>query len=558
MRCPTTVPAGLFAAFLALAAGVAINFLFWWSQGRMQNLPDALEPRIKSASFSPYRRGQSPFTEAFTREQLEEDVAVAARHFERIRTYSSRGLFGEVPALAQKYGLKVMLGAWVGAHVDDNEEEIAEAIRLANAYPDTVERVIVGNEVILREEMTPELLIRYIRRVKAAIRQPVTYADVWGYWILHPELVREVDAITIHILPYWEDPPTSLDHVLEHMQNAHDKIAAAYPGKPILVGEIGWPSAGRVRRDAVPGRVAQARFVREIINLAHARGIDYNIFELFDEPWKAMQEGTVGAHWGLIDVDRHAKFPLTGPMSDKPYWLAAFVASSALAALLALAAVLSRPPASVGRAALLGLCAQLLATLLAASAEQSWNLAYGPASWLSGALMTGGGALLALLVFAELADQGNGRPGPAPLDPAVARLDRLRRLRPDLSRTGLIGLLDLACSATAVALTVGLVIDPRFRDFRVAQFLPAGLALGLRTLAARGPAQAMGTPREEWLFVAVFLAGAAAIPVLEGLINPAAWAWAGTLLLLGAPWAVAIVRQRRAVSRAARRALAGD
>jgi len=547
MRSPTPVLAGVFAALAALAAGAALNFLFWWSQGRLQNLPDALEPRIKSASFSPYRRGQSPFNTAFTREQLEEDIAVAARHFQRIRTYSNRGQFEPVPELARKHGLKVMLGAWVGAHLDDNEDEIAGAIRLANAYPDTVERVIVGNEVLLREELTPELLIRYIRRVKAAIRQPVTYADVWGYWILHPEIVREVDAITIHILPYWEDPPTSLDHVLEHMLHAYDAVARAYPGKPILIGEIGWPSAGRERRDAIPGRVAQARFVREIINLAHARGIDYNIFELFDEPWKAGQEGAVGANWGLIDVDRRIKSPLTGPMSEKPYWLDAFLASTALAALLAGLALRLRPPRSPGRAALLALAAQGLAGLLAVSAEQSVLLAFGAAGVASGVLLTGGGALLGLLVFSELADLAAGLPGPRPLLPAVARLDVLRRLRIDASRTGLIGLLDLVCTLTAVALTIGLIIDPRYREFRVAQFLPAGLCLLLRALLARGPARPVGTPREEWLFVFVFAVGAAVIPVQEALVNLAAWAWSATLLLLAAPWVLSLWRQRRAM-----------
>lgn len=550
MRSQTPVLAGFLAALAALALGVALNFAFWWVQGRPQDLPDALDPRIKSASFSPYRRGQSPFATPFTREQLEEDMAVAARHFERIRTYSNRGQFEPVPELAQKYGLKVMLGAWVGAHLADNEDEIEGAIRLANAYPDTVERIIVGNEVLLREEMTPELLIRYIRRVKAAVKQPVTYADVWGYWLLHPEIVREVDAITIHILPYWEDPPTALDHVLEHMLRAHAAIARAYPGKPILIGEIGWPSAGRVRRDAVPGRVAQTRFVRQIINLAHERGIDYNIFELFDEPWKAAQEGTVGGNWGLIDVDRHIKFPLTGPVSEKPYWLNAFLASSALAALLAGLALRLRPPRGPGRAALLCLAAQFSATMLAASAEQSLRLAFGAAGVLSGVLMTGGAAALCLLVFSELADLAAGLPGPAPLAPAVARLESVRRLRPDLSRAGLIGLLDLAFSLAALALVIALIIDPRYRDFRVAQFLPAALCLGLRLLATREPARPVGTPREELLFVAAFAIGAVVIPVKEGLVNPAAWAWAATLLLLAAPWAVSILRLRRAARQA--------
>jgi len=551
MRSRPNALASLATAFLALAAAVALNFAFWWIQGRPQDLPDAKTPRIKSASFSPYRSGQSPFGQPFTRQQLEEDMAVAAKHFTRIRTYSNTHQFAAVPELAQKYGLKVILGAWVGANLEDNEKEIAGLIQAANAYPDAVERVVVGNEVLLRSELTPALLIDYIRRVKAAIKQPVTYADVWEYWLLYPQVAKEVDSITIHVLPYWENNPTPLEHTIDHMLHAHAKIAQAYPGKPILIGEIGWPSAGRVREAAVPGRVAQARFVRQIINTAEEKGIDFNIFELFDEPWKSGQEGTVGGNWGLIDVDRHMKFPLTGPVSEKPYWLDAFLASSVFAALLAGLALRLRPCASLGGTALLCLAAQGLATLLAASAEQSLRLAFGPIGLLGGVLMTGGGALLCLLVFSELADRAAGQTGPKPLAPVIARLEALRSRRLDLkSRAGLVGLLDLVFGLAALAQAFGLVVDPRYRDFRVAQFLPIALCMLLRLLATRELPRPVGSPREEWLFVLCCLAGAVVIPLKEGLMNPAALAWGGTLLLVAAPWGLFILRQRQAVAKA--------
>jgi exo-beta-1,3-glucanase (GH17 family) len=554
MRPLSQTLAALAAALVALAAAVALNFAFWWVQGRPQDVPDALDPRIKSASFSPYRTGQSPFGQSFTRAQLEEDVALAARHFERIRTYANTAQFAPVPELAQKHGLKVILGAWIGADLKDNEEEIAGVIKAANAYPDTVERVVVGNEVLLRQEITPELLLGYIHRVKAAVKQPVTYADVWAYWLENPRVAAAVDSITIHILPYWENTPTPLERVIPHMLEAHAKIAAAYPGKPILIGEIGWPSAGRVRRDAVPGRVAQARFVREIINTAHERGIDYNVFELFDEPWKAAQEGAVGGSWGLIDVDRHMKFPLTGPVSEKPYWLTAFLLSSSAAALLCALALSLRPPRGPGRAALVALAAQGLCTLLAVSAEQSLRLAFGVGGVLGGVLMTGGGALLGLLVFSELADAAAGRsPGPRPLKPVVARLEALRSLRfkpsgPEESRRSMaVGLLDLVFGLAALALTFGLMVDPRYRDFRVAQFLPVALCMLLRGLATREPPRPVGSPREEWLLAGIFVLGAVEIPVQEGLVNQAAWAWSATLLVLALTWGLSIHRQGQAV-----------
>jgi len=410
---------------------------------------------------------------------------------------------------------------------------------------------LVGNEVLLRREITPELLIDYIRRVKAAIKQPVTYADVWEFWLKYPQVAKEVDSITIHVLPYWENNPTSLEHVVEHMLTAHAAIARAYPGKPILIGEIGWPSAGRVRQGAVPSRVGQARFVRQIINTAEEQGIDFNLFELFDEPWKFGQEGTVGGNWGIIDVDRNIKFPLTGPVSEKPYWREAFLASSALAALLAGLALRLRPPRGFARTGLLCLAAQALATLLAVSAEQSLRLAFGPAGVIGGALMTGGGALLCLLVFSELADLAAGGPGPKPLAPVIARLEALRSLRLNLKkRVELIGLLDLIFGLAALALTFGLLVDPRYRDFRVAQFLPIGLCMTLRLLATRELPRPVGSPREEWLLVGTFLVGAVVIPLKETLANPAALAWGGTLLLLAVPWGLSIWRQRQAIRQA--------
>ncbi|GAB6127160.1 glycoside hydrolase family 17 protein [Humidesulfovibrio idahonensis] len=557
MRPIFKVLAGFSTALVALALAAALNFAFWWVQGRPQDVPDAKTPRIKSASFSPYRTGQSPFGQPFTREQLEEDLAVAAQHFTRIRTYSNGGQFAPVPELAQKYGLKVILGAWIGANLKDNEEEIAGAIKAANDYPEAVDRVVVGNEVLLRGEVTPDLLINYIRRVKAAIKQPVTYADVWEYWLLYPKVAKEVDSITIHVLPYWENTPTPLDRTIGHMLEAHAKISQAYPGKPVLIGEIGWPSAGRVREGAVPGRVAQATFVRQIMNTAEERGIDFNIFELFDEPWKANQEGTVGGNWGLIDVDRHMKFPLTGPVSEKPYWLMAFIASTGLAALLAGLALALRPPRGFGKTALICLAAQFLSTLLAASAEQSLRLAFGPIGAASGVLMTGGGALLCFLVFTELADRAAGpgkepapRLGPQPLLPVIARLESLRSWRCNLkSRVELVGLLDLMFGLAALSQTFGLLVDPRYRDFRVAQFLPVALCLTLRLFATRELPRPVGSPREEWLLVASFVIGAVVIPLKEGLMNPAALAWGGTLLLLAVPWGLSILRQRQAVAR---------
>ena len=183
--------------------------------------------------------------------------------------------------------------------------------------------MIVGNEVLLRQDLTANELRRYIRQVKQRVSQPVTYADVWEFWLRNPSLADEVDFITIHILPYWEDEPIGLDRrepdgtpsIEKHIIDIYKKVQARFPGKKIVIGETGWPSDGRMRSDARPGRVEQVRYFSTFRTIAEREKFDYNVVEAFDQYWKARQEGTVGATWGLLDAQRRDKFELGKPVS---------------------------------------------------------------------------------------------------------------------------------------------------------------------------------------------------------------------------------------------------
>ena len=239
-----------------------------------------------------------------------------------IRTYASLGGLQNVPAIARKYGLNVIQGAWIGGTTmaKENQAEIDQLIKAANEYPDVIKRVIVGNEVLLRGELKPEQLLQYIRQVKKAVKQPVSYADVWSFYMRYPEIAREVDFFTVHILPYWEDEPLKIEDTAAHIEKIYRKIREAYPGKPILIGESGWPSAGRERGWAVPGVVNEAKFIRSLVQLANKNGFDYNIVEAFNQPWKSQLEGVVGANWGLYSADREPVFPLTGNVTENPLW----------------------------------------------------------------------------------------------------------------------------------------------------------------------------------------------------------------------------------------------
>src|SRR5574343_578530 len=234
-----------------------------------------------SLSFAPFREGYSPLEETFPLvEHIDEDLRLLADKTHSIRTYASLGGLEPVPALARKYGLSMIQGGWLGYGYIDKQKEMAALIKSANENPDVVKRVIVGNEVLLRGDMDVDRLIGYIRQVKSAVKQPVSYADVWSMYMQHPELIKEVDFITIHILPYWEDRPISVEEAPEHIrkvvENVRREANTIAPNKAILIGESGWPSNGRQRGYSVPSVVNEAKFIRALLKVAKDNHFDVN------------------------------------------------------------------------------------------------------------------------------------------------------------------------------------------------------------------------------------------------------------------------------------------
>ncbi len=354
--------------FIAVAALADVAGWGWFN--RPVPVAISFDQPFPSVSFAPFRRhdglfrrDESPLTKVYpTPAEIESDLRSLVGVAKGVRTYTSEEGMQIVPALARKYGLEVTASAWLGTRRDTDELEVKALIKAANAYPDTIKRVIVGNEVLLRDDLTPAQLIGYIRTVRAAVKQPVSYADVWAFWLKHPELADEVDYITIHILPYWEDEPVGVDDAARHIVDIYKLVHRRFPGKPILIGESGWPTRGRDRGPAVPSRVDAARFVRTLAKVAKENGFDYNVVEAFDQPWKAELEGTVGANWGVLDSARRVKYRMSGPVEENPGWPLQAAAAALLGAVGAWW-VLRRGDMPAGRAAILAALAQLLAAL---------------------------------------------------------------------------------------------------------------------------------------------------------------------------------------------------
>jgi exo-beta-1,3-glucanase (GH17 family)/cellulose synthase/poly-beta-1,6-N-acetylglucosamine synthase-like glycosyltransferase len=317
----------------------------------MANRPVAEPPwpqQIQGFAFSPYRADQDAVAGEFpTAAQIDEDLALLKGRTRSVRTYTTDGTMALVPELARKRGIKVALGAWIDARASHNATQVEQAIRLARQNPNVI-RLIVGNEVVLRGDIPVSELTAYLDRVRTAVKQPVSTAEPWHVWIRHPELADHVDYLAVHMLPYWEG--ISAEGSIGYIEDKVALLEKTFPGKTIVLAEVGWPSNGRTRESAVASDANEAMFLRRFLHRAREQGYVYYLMEAFDQPWKAQSEGSVGAYWGVYDVNRQPKFPFTADIVRIPEWRVLAGTAVGLAVLmLAGFSVGSRKLATVGR-----------------------------------------------------------------------------------------------------------------------------------------------------------------------------------------------------------------
>jgi exo-beta-1,3-glucanase (GH17 family) len=514
----------------------AIVAVWWWLATPVVLVRAPIDPaaKLECVSYAPFRDTQTPLvpTTHISAAQISQDLAQLAEISNCVRTYSVENGLDQVPALAGKVGLKVIQGIWLGSNRLKNLAQISTAVGLTKQYPGVITAVVVGNEVLLRGEMTTADLAANIRAVKAQVSVPVTYADVWEYWLRNREVYEAVDFVTIHILPYWEDFPIRARHAAAHVDSIRKRLAVAFPNKEILIGETGWPSAGRMRDGALPSRTNQARVVSEILDLAKREGFRVNLIEAYDQPWKRQLEGTVGGYWGLIDADRRAlKYPAGIPISNYPQWkwlMGAGIGLCVLVFATAMATLRRRPwtPRPVSWLAV-ALSATTAGILLGVAADKMFYESYGIGGWLHwGALLLAGCA--APLLGAHALMSGRSLP------------TFLELLGPRQGRTGSIAtaLLGVALLLTAVIgseTALGFVFDPRYRDFPFAALTMAVVPFAALMLVNRP--QTGVRPIAEPVFAGLLSASAVYIGFNEGPNNwQSLWTCAIYLVLAVTLW----------------------
>ncbi len=521
---------------LLLISLSAIAAVWWWLAMPITLARAPIDPNAKlmCVSYAPFRGAQTPLspTTHVSAEEIAQDLEQLAKITDCVRTYSIENGLDQVPELAGKAGLKVIQGIWLGSNRLKNLAQIATVVHLAKEFPDVITSVVVGNEVLLRGEMTTADLAATIRSVKAQLAVPVTYADVWEYWLRNREIYEAVDFVTIHILPYWEDFPIRAKHAAAHVDDIRRRMAVAFPGKEILIGETGWPSEGRMREGALPSRTNQARVVSEILELAKRENFRVNLIEAYDQPWKRELEGTVGGYWGLFDSGRRAvKYPPGIPVSNYPAWKLQMACGMALSILVFGVGwlTLRRRPWKPRLASWIavGIYATTAGSLLGVAADKVFYESYGVAGWL------GWGALLLAAISSPLLCANALMAGRA-----LPTFLELLGPKPGRTRSGLTVILGVVL-AIAVLIgsetALGLVFDPRYRDFPFAALTMAVVPFSILTLLNR-PKDGV-RPLAEAVFAGL-LAGAALYTLFnEGKDNwQSLWTCAIYLLLAFTLW----------------------
>jgi cellulose synthase/poly-beta-1,6-N-acetylglucosamine synthase-like glycosyltransferase/exo-beta-1,3-glucanase (GH17 family) len=345
----------------------AAHAALWGLLQEKQRAPD-FSGILPSLSYAPFEPGHTVADIVADSEKVRADLKILSTLTRAVRLYASTEGNELVPPIAAEFGMKVTVGAWIDKDSNRNNREIEAAIKLARRNSNVI-GLVVGNETVYRGEQVPienlgplpetglepeeagrilreesqrnrdaeaqpqdkraeaarwalaennvYRLIKLIQRIKKSVNVPVTTGEIWNIWRDHPQLANSVDFIAAHVLPYWENfsHKQAVDQAVAMFQLLRDQ----FPGKRIVIAEFGWPSAGYNLRNANPGLFEQASVLRTFVGRAEAIGMEYNIVEAIDQPWK-FNEGGVGPYWGILNAAREPKFAWTGPVEDPAYW----------------------------------------------------------------------------------------------------------------------------------------------------------------------------------------------------------------------------------------------
>ncbi len=270
---------------------------------------EQLRSGVYGLCFSAYVEGQGA-GDQLTEAQVRRRIELIAPHTRWVRSFACTEGHELIARRAREKGLKTMVGAWISHDRDRNEREIAGLLTLAAAG--LVDIAVVGNEVLLRDEMPEAELLDYIRRVKAALPEdvPVGCVDAYYQFLERPALTAACDVLLPNCYPFWEG--TDIAMAAPYLRRMVGLVQAAGGEKRVIVTETGWPGHGQPVAGAVPSPENAMRYFVDVQQWARRDGVKLFYFSSFDEPWKLQQEGVVGTQWGLWDKDERPKYGAGG------------------------------------------------------------------------------------------------------------------------------------------------------------------------------------------------------------------------------------------------------
>jgi len=263
-----------------------------------------LEDGLHGICFSPYEEGQKP-GDPISEEQIRRRMEILQPHTGWIRSFSCTEGNEAIPRIAKEYGIRTMVGAWLGDDPEINTQEVANLIELAQSG--YVDIAAVGNEVMLRGDLTEEELLGFIAQVKNAVPDlPVAYVDAYYEFEERPGISEACDLILANLYPFWEG--CDLNYSLLYIKDMYRRALNAGKGKKVIIAETGWPSQGSAVQGAVPSYENYLKYFLNIQKWALEEDLEVFYFSSFDEAWKVGAEGDVGAYWGLWDAQEELKF----------------------------------------------------------------------------------------------------------------------------------------------------------------------------------------------------------------------------------------------------------
>lgn len=263
-----------------------------------------LNEGIHGISFSVYLENQAPGSRV-SMDQIRKRMSIIKPYVKWVRSFSCVDGNELIPKIAHEFGLKTLVGAWLGSDMEKNEQEIEGVIEVGKAGHADI--IAVGNEVLLRGDLSEDQIIEYINRVKNEVPGvPVGYVDAYYEFTLHPRISDACDIILTNCYPFWEGYP--FEHSLLYLKDMYHRALKAGKGKKVIITETGWPNLGSAERGAKPSYENAIKYFINVYQWASEDNIDIFYFSSFDETWKIATEGDVGAFWGLWDKDGNLKY----------------------------------------------------------------------------------------------------------------------------------------------------------------------------------------------------------------------------------------------------------